>query len=99
MKRGKANRTGSLRLELEIQGRPSLWQLSTHKAGFGSGPACCLQHRPPPSVPERPPWGWGGLRTEPQNLRLKPGPAAEAPWFVVVRWKPVSFRSSSPSWL
>lgn len=31
-----------------------------------------------------------------QNLRLKPGPAADAPWFVVVRWKPVSLRSSSP---
>lgn len=42
------------------------------------------------------PRDWSGVHCELQNLRLKPGPAAEAPWLVVVRWKPVSFRSSSP---
>ena len=31
-----------------------------------------------------------------QNLRLNPGPTADAPWLLVVRWKPVSLRSSSP---
>lgn len=32
-----------------------------------------------------------------QNLRLNPGPTADAPWLLVVRWKPVSLRSSSPA--
>lgn len=52
----------------------------------------------PGSGPRRPqaPKVNSSRRAEPQNLRLKPGPAAEAPWLVVVRWKPVSFRSSSP---
>lgn len=53
-----------------------------HKAWTQTPPNACAV-----GAPRVGPGGW-----EPQNLRLKPGPAAEAPWFVVVRWKPVSFR-------
>lgn len=38
----------------------------------------------------------GVLQFWAQNLRLNPGPTADAPWLLVVRWKPVSLRSSSP---
>lgn len=83
---------------MEIRGRAGLQLLRPLRAGPGSGPPRCLRHRPWSrlSLAGRTPRGCCGLRAEPQNLRLKPGPAAEAPWFVVVRWKPVSFRSSSP---
>lgn len=83
---------------METRVHASLRQLRPGRAGPGSGPVCCLRHPPwsRPCLAGRPPRGWSGLRARPQNLRLKPGPAAEAPWLVVVRWKPVSFRSSSP---
>ena len=66
----------------------ALWQW---RPGPQSGPRHRLQRLRGRCSP-----GWVQVGWEPQNLRLKPGPAAEAPWFVVVRWKPVSFRSSSP---
>lgn len=48
--------------------------------------------QPDPAAP-RPPRSTAPGQAEPQNLRLLSGPVAEAPWSVVVRWKPISFRS------
>lgn len=75
----KLPKTSSLRLEVGPQPPP-----------LQSGTWVWTQ--PDPAAP-RPPRSTAPGQAEPQNLRLLSGPVAEAPWSVVVRWKPISFRS------